>query len=184
MKTARKMKKLLPIFALILCSGSLYARQISEYQPRPNEDKEWVENKQDLPPFPAMDSPAWQEIVVEKDDDGKAYLLTDNIRYIDDGTIRYVLNLKSKNGIDNISAEGLLCKDKTQRIYAFGDTTHQKWIESKNSKWQPLGSSAFRQNQVAYTLYTVFCASAQAPKDPQELAKRLKNSWRLQPFHE
>ncbi|MBR5940942.1 MAG: hypothetical protein IKZ88_06750, partial [Neisseriaceae bacterium] len=152
------MKKLLPIFALIVFSGSLNARQISEYQPKPDEDKEWVENQQDLPPYPAMDSPAWQEIVVEKDDDGKAYLLTDNIRYLDDGTVRYVLNLKSKNGIDNISAEGLLCKDKTQRIYAFGDTTNHRWIESKNSKWQALGTSSMRQNQVAYTLYTVFCA--------------------------
>ena len=177
------MNKLLPFFALILLSGSLSARQIDEYQPREDdEDKEWVENQQALPPFPAMDNPSWQEIVTEKNDDGKAFLLTDSIRYIDDGSIRYVLNIQSKNGIDNISAEGLLCKEKTHRIYAFGDTKGKRWIETKNSKWQAIGSSSRRQNEITHTLRTVFCSTAEPPKDPQELTKRLKNSWHLHPF--
>ena len=176
------MKKLLPIFAIIVLSGSLNAREIDQYQSQGDEDQEWVENQQDLPPFPALDSPAWQEIVTEKNDDGKAFLLTDNIRYVDDGSIRYVLNIKSKNGIDNISAEGLLCKEKTQRIYAFGDPVNRRWIEVKNSQWQPIGNSSRRQNEITHTLRTVFCAKKQLPKDPNELAKRLKNSWHLMPF--
>ena len=176
------MNKLLPFFVLILLSDNLVARQIDQYQPKPNEDQEWVEKQQDLPSFPTLDNSSWQEIVLEKNDNDKAYLLTDSIRYIDDGSIRYVLNIKSKNGIDNMSAEGLLCKGKMQRTYAFADTVGNRWIENKNSKWQPLGNTSLRRNQVTYTLYTVFCSSTLPPKEPQELAKRLKNSWRMLPF--
>lgn len=165
------------ITLLMMCMlSTAYAKKDGQYNPGfEHEDEPWQEGKENLPAFPDMNNPAWQSFRIDNTFEGTPLLLLSSVYQAPDKSVRYVLNIRSTNGYDNLSAEGINCKDQTYKAFAFGDTINHRWIEAKGGDWQKVGSSLYRQNQVRYALKDVFCKGL-FPKDQTELQQRLKTT--------
>lgn len=170
------MKKIAFLLLLMIVSGSLIAHPRDYYNPKFDEDEKWQEGFEELPPFPNFNDNYWHEFHLDNDTDSSLWLLLSSVHKAEDNSIRYVLNIRSKNGFDNLSAEGIYCKDKTYRAFAFGDVVNKRWIKSQNITWNPIGSSMYRQNKIRYALKNVFC-NGYFTQDYKELKKRLQTAW-------
>ncbi|MDO5685860.1 MAG: CNP1-like family protein [Neisseria sp.] len=166
------------LILLALCAASTAFAKKDQYNPGfDHEDEPWQEQKEDLPPFPALDDAAWQSFSVSNTFIGTPSLLLSSVYRAPDRSVRYVLNIRSEGGYDNLSAEGINCKEGTYKAFAFGDTVNQRWIEARGGSWQSVGSSMYRQDPLRYALKNVFCHGL-FPKDEQELRERLKTAWK------
>ncbi|VVE44996.1 CNP1-like family protein [Pandoraea anhela] len=64
----------------------------------------------------------------------------------EDGVVRYIAVIRSKEGARNVSYEGIHCSSFESRLYATGrpDGT---WVPARNSEWRPIrpyGSTAYQ----------------------------------------
>lgn len=57
-----------------------------------------------------------------------------------DGIVRFVLVIRSPNGVDNVSFEGLRCSTLERRLYATG-RADRTWSRSRNDKWMRISGS-------------------------------------------
>jgi hypothetical protein len=58
-----------------------------------------------------------------------------------DGVVRYVLIARSPFGAENVSYEGLRCRDGEYKIYATGGQDRH-WIEARGARWRPVAERA------------------------------------------
>ncbi|MBS0307994.1 MAG: CNP1-like family protein [Proteobacteria bacterium] len=54
-----------------------------------------------------------------------------------DAVVRYTLMAKGSGGAENISYEGIRCKSKERKLYAFG-RKDGSWSRSHRDKWEPI----------------------------------------------
>ncbi|MGC7404965.1 CNP1-like family protein [Pandoraea pneumonica] len=71
---------------------------------------------------------------------------TKSVQVTDDGVVRYVAVITSKEGARNVSFEGMHCSSFETRLYATGrpDGT---WAPARNSEWRPIrpyGTTAYQ----------------------------------------
>jgi len=116
-------------------------------------------------PLPAFPDPArgnWFDIYVDRDYGKSPKILTDSIEIAPDRSIRYVLNVKSAQGYDNLSAEGLFC----------ADTSFSSGISPRNGTWKDIGSTMSRNDALHTVIYKTFCEDG-VPSSVDALRARL-----------
>jgi hypothetical protein len=69
-----------------------------------------------------------------------------SVQVTDDGVVRYIAVIRSKEGARNVSFEGIHCSSFESRLYATGrpDGT---WAPARNSEWRPIrpyGATAYQ----------------------------------------
>lgn len=108
------------------------------------DDTPWAEKEQALPPYPS--APQWLDFTSGNTERNRLSIDAASLAIGDDGVVRYTLRVLSPGGVANISREGLQCRERTLRSYAFGDTYANRWIESMKPTWRPLsGDDTVRQ---------------------------------------
>ena len=89
-----------------------------------------------------------------------------------DHIIRYTLVATSPSGSQNISYEGIDCKTREFKRYAYG-SKDGKWTRSRHDKWERVSSMS--QNQLHFTLHSqYFCQAGLSVGGSQELVDRLR----------
>ena len=132
------------------------------------DGKPWVEGDFALPAYPQNAN--WLPF-----DMGHLYK---NSYFIDgnsvfagkDGAVRFILKITSPSGVNNLSVEGIQCKEASFRAYAFGDETAKNWIVSMNPAWQGIARSDLLHRQ----LRELVCPDGIAPQGKDEVIKRLQ----------
>ena len=136
-------------------------------------------------PLPAFPDPArgnWFDIYVDRNYEKSPKILTDSIEIAPDRSIRYVLNVKSAQGYDNLSAEGLFCADtsfssgnskrSSYKVFGYGDTVNKRWISPRNGTWKDIGSTMSRNDALHTVIYKTFCEDG-VPSSVDALRARL-----------
>lgn len=137
-------RTLLLVAGLLTVAGPVAGQQFygdKKYGEFYEEEKKWVEQEASLPGYPAA-----QNLI--EFDVGAA---TSNRYYVDgstlsvgtDGVVRYVAVVRSSSGATNVSFEGIRCRAKERKLYAFGrgDNT---WGRSRTQEWQPIRPGSYQ----------------------------------------
>lgn len=143
-------------------------------------DADFQESQLELPPVPDAQNGNWADIYVSAVHQGSPRILLDSIRYAEDGSIRYLFNNRSAAGHDNISAEGILCSNRSIldstgaqiKTYGYADTVNRRWIVPRKSEWTVLGGKNNSSDKVRRPLYEAFCIDGKA-KDEAALRQRV-----------
>ncbi len=97
------MKKLSLFCVLVLSTALSFADMKAKYNNVAFPEEEiWSEAKLPLPPFPDLDNQKWQEFYVAERYANQAYLYPASLSIGKDGTVRYVLNIKTSNGVIHV----------------------------------------------------------------------------------
>ncbi|BDD92562.1 lipoprotein [Pandoraea sp. NE5] len=147
---APRLTALAPLAALALmtaCSGMMQPVQdYDEYIAQQEASKgKWKEAEFTLPAKAPQDAdlvsfPTLPSATLDYAIDTKSVQVTD------DGVVRYVAVIRSKQGARNVSFEGIHCSSFESRLYATGrpDGT---WVAARNSEWRPIrpyGATAYQ----------------------------------------
>ncbi|HUJ85804.1 MAG TPA: CNP1-like family protein [Burkholderiales bacterium] len=122
--------------ALVACAGD--SPEQSDWE-LAHEAQSWRESRVTLPPYPK--SANLVEFDVGTDSDFHFLVDTASLSVGSDGVVRYVLVARSSEGADNVSFEGLHCRNGEFKIYATGreDGT---WIGAREPRWRPVEQRA------------------------------------------
>lgn len=95
--------------------------------------------------------------------------------------MRYVLNQRSSAGYDNLTTEGLRCLTGNEflnsdgahvKIFGYGDTRNQRWIQPRKKQWTIIGGKMNSTDRVRGSLYQLFCIDG-LPKNIHALRDRI-----------
>ena len=159
----------------------------TRYQESPEEvaAREFKEHKAELPPLPDTQSGDWFDLYVNETYGKQPKILLSSLQIMPapDNSIRYVLNVRSDKGYDNLSVEGLYCartsftysndKRSSYKVFAYGDTVNRRWIEPRKGDWKLIGNAFSRNDALHTALYQAFCIDGM-PTTVEGLAQRLK----------
>lgn len=160
-------------YILLLILGSLASLSFSAPKAKYNEnphfkDVPWSEDVLPLPPYPDMNEEEWQSFFVGINYKNITSLHVKSLNInTEDLTLRYVLNIKTPTGVDNISAEAFRCANRQNKIFAFADTKNKKWIKNQMSDW----TSVNQNDSVRNEIYYMFCRDG-VPKTRDEVINR------------
>ncbi|WP_455933866.1 CNP1-like family protein [Neisseria sp.] len=183
------------LLALSLAATQAFALGFSQkdtltntrYQESPEEvaAREFKEHKAELPPLPDTQSGDWFDLYVNETYGKQPKILLSSLQIMPapDNSIRYVLNVRSDKGYDNLSVEGLYCahtsftysndKRSSYKVFAYGDTVNHRWIEPRNGDWKLIGNAFSRNDALHTALYQAFCIDGM-PTTVEGLVQRLK----------
>lgn len=183
------------LLALSLAATQAFALGFSQkdtltntrYQESPEEvaAREFKEHKTELPPLPDTQSGDWFDLYVNETYGKQPKILLSSLQIMPepDNSIRYVLNVRSDKGYDNLSVEGLYCartsftysndKRSSYKIFAYGDTVNRRWIEPRKGDWKLIGNAFSRNDALHTALYQAFCIDGM-PTTVEGLVQRLK----------
>ncbi|WP_434779364.1 CNP1-like family protein [Neisseria sp. Ec49-e6-T10] len=157
------------IFMSFLVSAFYVQAEIrTDYSHMNWDETPWGETKLPLPPYRTMEEGKWQEFYVGENYKNKAMIDLESVDLAEDGTIRYVLNLQSQRGANNLSAEGILCNNRLNKIFAFGDTFNHQWIMNKKADWKSISVDDKARLQIRYML-----CNEGAPRSAQIAIQRI-----------
>ena len=156
------------LLILTLTAGTSLAAGFSQkntllnthYRETPEETatREFKEHTAALPPLPDTHSEGWFDIYVDEDYGKQPKILLDSLQIMPapDTSIRYILNIRSDKGYDNLSAEGIFCarssirfgndKLSSYKVFGYGDTVNRRWIQPRNTEWKPIGGTLGRND--------------------------------------
>ena len=147
--------------------------------------REFKEHKAELPPLPDTQSGDWFDLYVNETYGKQPKILLSSLQIMPapDNSIRYVLNVRSDKGYDNLSVEGLYCartsftysndKRSSYKVFAYGDTVNRRWIEPRKGDWKLIGNAFSRNDALHTALYQAFCIDGM-PTTVEGLVQRLK----------
>ena len=159
----------------------------TRYQESPEEvaAREFKEHKAELPPLPDTQSGDWFDLYVNETYGKQPKILLSSLQIMPapDNSIRYVLNVRSDKGYDNLSVEVLYCartsftysndKRSSYKVFAYGDTVNHRWIEPRKGDWKLIGNAFSRNDALHTALYQAFCVDGM-PTTVEGLVQRLK----------
>ena len=183
------------LLALSLAATQAFALGFSQkdtltntrYQESPEEvaAREFKEHKAELPPLPDIQSGDWFDLYVNETYGKQPKILLSSLQIMPapDNSIRYILNVRSDKGYDNLSVEGLYCarmsftysndKRSSYKVFAYGDTVNHRWIEPLKGDWKLIGNAFSRNDALHTALYQAFCIDGM-PTTVEGLVQRLK----------
>ena len=141
------------------------------YVPSESESQPWDEQKPQLPPFPK------EENLVRVQVDGGLgfdfFVDVESVSVGRDGVVRYTLVARSAGGATNIAYEGIRCKARERKLYAFG-RADKTWSAARNPQWASI--SDLPVNLLQATLHDAFfCPARTIVRDAEEARKFLKS---------
>lgn len=169
-------KYLTPALAMLFAANLACAGSFGSEQPRPvnpyapDTDVKWQEGKVELVDYPA--SFDWRELTMPPEVKQRVFIDAGSLQIGEDGAVRITMRQLSSKGADNISREGFVCKERTQRSYAFADTAGKRWIESTRGSWQKaLGTDYLRR-----AMLDQLCDGSVTPRNNAELLNHLNKT--------
>ena len=156
------MKRLICTALLLLATSAAYAENWMVNPNVQDDDKPWEEQKFTLPDYPA--NPEWLEFHVGNAYKNKAYIDSKTAQIGEDAAVRVIVRVVSPSGAENISYEGLRCKNREINIYAYGDTYNKRWITATRRDWR----SILEGDQMNLRLVRLICEDA-TPKSNEAL---------------
>jgi len=94
-----------------------------------------------------------------------------SVSFDSDGVVRYTLVGASDQGALNISYEGIRCKTREHKLYAFG-RKDGSWSRSRRNAWEPIREAATNRQRAA--MLSAACDLGIPVKDVAELVRRLR----------
>lgn len=155
-------RKALLIATLLLCSAELHASaDLDNYFD--DKDKPWQEVAALLPAAPKAENliPFYVSATATYSFAIDAKSLTVG----EDGVVRYTVVGKSPAGAENVSYEGIRCKVKEKKLYAFG-RKDGSWSRSRRDQWEPITQHVSNPHQAA--LANDFFCTGEAVSDNAE----------------
>ena len=90
-----------------------------------------------------------------------------------DEVVRYTLVARSVGGATNIVYEGIRCKERERKLYAFG-RADKTWSAARNPQWASI--SDLPVNLLQATLHDAFfCPAGTIVRDAEEARRLLKS---------
>ena len=140
----------------------------------------FTEAEEALPAFPT-DNTRWHELYVGPSFTKQPFVALDSIYLASDQTVRYILNVRSAQGMDNLSVEALYCspssfnqaKKSSYKTYAYGDPVNRRWIRARNAQWKDMGAILNSADPVRGVLYKAWCVDG-LPNTPEKLVQRVQ----------
>ncbi|HRE17379.1 MAG TPA: CNP1-like family protein [Rhodocyclaceae bacterium] len=96
------------------------------------ELKNWREIEVQLPAAPLAENLV--PFYVSAGTDHKFYIDVASLSVGSDGVVRYTLVIVTSGGAKNISFEGMRCRTRERRVYAFG-RSDGTWSKSRSNQW-------------------------------------------------
>jgi hypothetical protein len=135
-----------------------------------DNEKPWVELQSQLPPYPKVDEAL--PFFVSSATDNQFFVDPNSISVGEDEVVRYTLIVKSAEGALNISFEGIRCRTREVKLYAFGKPDGS-WSRNRYAKWSRIVyKDRNRQHNMLYDDF--FCPGEIIVKDQKEALFALK----------
>jgi hypothetical protein len=99
------------------------------------EKKPWAEMQARLPAYPKPENLLTLDL--GSNTANRYFVDAASVSVGDDEVVRYTLVVKAGGGATNVSFEGIRCKTKEFRIYAFGHANNQ-WSRARNPGWREI----------------------------------------------
>lgn len=170
------MIKKIILSVVCLAVSVAFAKRNDGYNPGFDDEQPWQEINETLPDFPNMNDTQWLSFDAGNAFEGTPMVLFSSIYRAKDRSVRYVYNLRSNNGFDNLSVEGINCQERTFKSFAFGDTINHRWIEAKGGQWRLIGAALYSTDDARNMLRQVFC-HGDFPKTALEMQNHLKETF-------
>jgi CNP1-like family len=122
--------------ALVACAAE--PPEQSDWE-RAHEALNWHESRVVLPAYPK--SVNLVRFEVDGGPDFRFLVDASTLSVGSDGVVRYVMVARSPQGAENVSFEGLRCKDDEYKIYATGSASGS-WISVRAPRWRPVEQAA------------------------------------------
>jgi hypothetical protein len=99
------------------------------------EKKPWEEMQTQLPPYPKPEN--LLRFDMGSNTANQYFVDAPSVSEAEDGVVRYTLVIKTGGGATNVSFEGIRCKSREVRVYAFGRPDSQ-WSRARNAGWRAI----------------------------------------------
>ncbi|WP_158253640.1 CNP1-like family protein [Chromobacterium alticapitis] len=133
-----------------------------------DNDKPWEEQAYALPDYPQAAD--WLEVKPDWLQQNRFYVDAKTLSVGGDGVVRFVSRVRSPSGVENLSVEGIQCKDNRYKAYAFGDDINHRWIASMAPQWQDIAGS----DKLRRELRALLCPYGSAPRDAAQAVESLR----------
>ena len=160
------------VFAAVECDTRKYY-ECYDYQESEEDKKVWQEEKYKLPAAPDMDKLIPFEVNVSN---ANRFLVDpDSVSVGNDGVVRFTVVIESSGGARTVNYEGLRCKTRERRLYAFGQKDGT-WIESQGSSWILMQKQQHKMHNAypAVLAYEYFCLDLEPPPSAAVAVERLR----------
>ena len=138
--------------------------------PSESEGQSWDEQKPQLPPFPKEEN-----LVRIQVDGGLSFDFFVDLESVSvgrDGVVRYTLVARSDGGATNTAYEGIRCKGRERKLYAFG-RADKTWSAARNPQWALI--SDLPANRIQATIHdSLFCPARIIVRDAEEARMALR----------
>jgi hypothetical protein len=123
-----------------------------------------AEAEPELPAMPAADGLI--DLYVSATSSNRFFIDPASVSVGADGTVRYVVTVRSSSGATSTNFEGMRCETHERRLYAFGRPDNS-WSRARNSGWSRISNAG--PNRYAYTLMReYFCPGGIAIRSAAE----------------
>lgn len=133
-------------------------------------DTPWKELETQIPPYPKEEDLI--PFTVGPTTDNSFFIDQKSISVGEDGIIRFTLIIRSPEGANNVTFEGIRCSTEETRTYAYGRADNT-WSKAKENTWHSVQYD--RKHRPEYVLTTdYFCPRDIVVDTPQEAINALK----------
>ncbi|MGG7054353.1 CNP1-like family protein [Nitrosomonas sp. ANs5] len=158
-------------YRLFLCLFLTACASSSEFIDTLDHNRDWAAIQPHLPAYPQSEN-------LLEFDAGPARTLryfidADSISVDEKRIIRYSLIIRSAQGAENVSYEGLRCETREHKRYALGNSDTREWVRARVSAWQPLEHVAQLHAQKELAKY-YFCPRGLVVGSASEAIRALK----------
>lgn len=163
------MRKIL-ILLLLMLPRLAGAAEWGQFDFEFENEKPWSELQAQLPVYPKQEN--LLPFFVSAATDNQFYIDALSISVGEDGVVRYALIVKSPEGAENVSFEGIRCATHEKKIYAFG-RAEGGWSKARFAKWEQIRyANRNRQHHMLYDDF--FCPAGLIVNSPEEAINALK----------
>lgn len=160
-------------FAAVECDTRKYY-ECYDYQESEEDKKVWQEEKYKLPEAPDMGKLIPFEVNVSNAN--QFFVDPASVSVGQDGVVRFTVVIESSGGARTVNYEGLRCKTRERRLYAFGQKDGT-WVESQGSSWILMQKQQHKMHNAypAVLAYEYFCLDLEPPPSAEVAVERLRS---------
>ncbi|MBX9349372.1 CNP1-like family protein [Chromobacterium vaccinii] len=134
------------------------------------EEQPWAEQDYALPDYPQ--TPDWIEVKPDWLQQNRFFVDAKTLSVGGDGVVRFVSRVLTPSGVENLSAEGILCKNNQYKAYGFGDSINHRWIASMRPQWLAINGT----DKLRRELRELMCPSHSPPRDAAQAIASLRGA--------